>query len=30
MTVNVYFEDVNVGDELPKWSRTTDDMHWNR
>jgi acyl dehydratase len=30
MTVNVYFDDVNVGDELPKWSRTTDYMHWNR
>ncbi len=30
MSVNVYFEDVNVGDELPAWSRKTDLMHWNR
>ncbi len=30
MTVNVYFEDVNVGDDLPAWSRTTNYMHWNR
>jgi acyl dehydratase len=30
MTVKVYFEDVNVGDETPAWSRTTDFMHWNR
>jgi acyl dehydratase len=30
MTVNVYFEDLQVGDELPAWSRTTDFMHWNR
>jgi acyl dehydratase len=30
MTVKVCFEDVNVGDELPAWSRTTDFMHWNR
>jgi acyl dehydratase len=27
---NVYFEDVNVGDEIPTWMRTTDLMHWNR
>jgi acyl dehydratase len=26
----LHFEDVNVGDELPKWSRQTDFMHWNR
>lgn len=30
MTVKVYFEDVAVGDETPKWSRQTDFMHWNR
>jgi len=30
MPINVYFEDVNVGDELPEWSRTTDFMSWNR
>jgi len=30
MTVNVYFEDVSVGDEMPNWSRQTNFMHWNR
>lgn len=30
MTINVYFEDVDVGDEMPTWSRTTDFMNWNR
>ncbi|MCC6237318.1 MAG: hypothetical protein IT299_07070 [Dehalococcoidia bacterium] len=30
MAVNVYFEDVKVGDEMPRWSRQTDFMHWNR
>jgi acyl dehydratase len=30
MTINVYFEDVNVGDEVPAWSRQTDFMNWNR
>jgi len=30
MATNVYFEDINVGDELPAWSRTTDFMSWNR
>lgn len=30
MTVKLYFEDVNVGDNLPEWSRTTTFMHWNR
>jgi acyl dehydratase len=30
MAVNVYFEDVNVGDESPAWSRQTDFMNWNR
>jgi acyl dehydratase len=30
MTVNVYFEDLKVGDEMPIWSRQTNFMHWNR
>ena len=30
MAVNVHFEDVNVGDEMPTWSRKTDFMSWNR
>lgn len=30
MAINVYFEDVNVGDNMPEWSRQTDFMHWNR
>lgn len=30
MTINVYFEDVKVGDDLPAWSRKTDFMNWNR
>lgn len=30
MAYNVYFEDVQVGDELPGWSRQTDFMSWNR
>jgi len=30
MTVNVYFDDVQVGDEMPTWSRQTNFMHWNR
>lgn len=30
MTVNVYFDDLNVGDEMPGWSRQTNLMHWNR
>lgn len=30
MATNVYFEDINVGDEIPAWSRTTDFMNWNR
>ena len=30
MTVNVYFEDLKVGDEMPGWSRTTGFMEWNR
>jgi acyl dehydratase len=30
MTVNVYFEDLKLGDEMPTWSRQTNFMHWNR
>jgi len=30
MAVNVFFEDVKVGDEIPAWSRQTDFMSWNR
>ncbi|HEY3948625.1 hypothetical protein [Phenylobacterium sp.] len=30
MSVNVYFDDVRVGDEMPTWSRQTNFMHWNR
>ena len=30
MVVNVRYGQVNVGDEIPAWSRTTDFMHWNR
>ena len=30
MTVNIYFDDVRVGDEMLPWSRTTNFMHWNR
>jgi acyl dehydratase len=30
MTVNVYFEDLKVGDDMPTWSRQTNFMHWNR
>ena len=30
MTVNVYFDDVDVGDEMPDWSRKTHFMEWNR
>jgi len=30
MAYNVYYEDVQVGDELPEWSRQTDFMNWNR
>lgn len=30
MATNVYFEDVEIGDEIPRWSRKTDFMHWNR
>lgn len=30
MVNKVYFEDVNVGDNIPAWTRQTDFMHWNR
>lgn len=30
MAIKVYFEDVKVGDEIPKWVKQTDFMHWNR
>lgn len=30
MAYNVYFEDVEVGQEIPSWSRQTDFMNWNR
>ena len=30
MATNVYFDDVQVGDALPPWSRKTDFMNWNR
>jgi len=30
MSINMHFEDVKVGDEIPTWSRTTDFMNWNR
>jgi acyl dehydratase len=30
MAINVFFDDVHVGDILPAWSRKTDFMNWNR
>ncbi len=30
MTVKLHFEDVDIGDELPEWSRQTGFMNWNR
>jgi acyl dehydratase len=30
MAINVYFEDVEVGQPITPWSRKTDFMHWNR
>ena len=30
MAINVYFEDVEVGQEIPAFVRQTDLMHWNR
>jgi acyl dehydratase len=30
MSVNLYWEDVEVGQDVVSWSRKTDFMHWNR
>ncbi|MGK2965532.1 MAG: MaoC/PaaZ C-terminal domain-containing protein [Tepidiformaceae bacterium] len=30
MAYNVYYEDVEVGQEIPVFQRKTDFMHWNR
>jgi acyl dehydratase len=30
MTHNVFFEDINIGDEVPSFERKTDFMNWNR
>lgn len=30
MTNTICYEDINVGDEIPPWSRTTGFMNWNR
>lgn len=30
MAVNIYFDDLNVGDAMPNWSRQTSFMNWNR
>jgi acyl dehydratase len=30
MAYNVYFEDVELGQEIPAFTRQTDFMHWNR
>ena len=30
MAVNVYFDDLKVGDAMPNWSRQTSFMNWNR
>ena len=30
MSANLFFEDVNIGDEMPAWARTTGFMEWNR
>ncbi|MBV1876056.1 MAG: hypothetical protein KUG79_00305 [Pseudomonadales bacterium] len=30
MSIKLTFEDVNVGDEMPTWSRKTGFMNWNR
>jgi acyl dehydratase len=30
MAINVYFEDVEVGQEIPAFVRQTNLMHWNR
>jgi acyl dehydratase len=30
MTFNIYFDDVEIGQEIPVFQRTTDLMNWNR
>lgn len=30
MSVNIYFEDVEIGQSIAPWSRKTDFMNWNR
>jgi acyl dehydratase len=30
MAINIYFEDIKVGDKIPAWSRKTNFMNWNR
>ncbi|HEV3112327.1 MAG TPA: hypothetical protein VGY99_17715 [Candidatus Binataceae bacterium] len=30
MAINLYFDDIKVGDQIPAWSRKTDFMSWNR
>ena len=30
MAYNVYWEDVEIGEAIPEWSRKTDLMNWNR
>jgi acyl dehydratase len=30
MAINVYFEDVEVGQQMTPWTRKTDFMNWNR
>lgn len=30
MTVNLYFEDVEIGQQVTPWARKTDFMSWNR
>lgn len=30
MSYNVYYEDVEIGQQIPAFERTTDFMHWNR
>ena len=30
MAINIYWEDVEIGQEVASWSRKTDFMNWNR
>src|SRR5260370_40259782 len=30
MAINIYFDDIKVGDKIPAWSRKTNFMNWNR